>query len=154
MQVYKSAFLSVSSFHLRYIPPSYNQEVMYGRGQSGKLWVYEDISTTDFPGEPFQSWKKNIKWTDWQTPTGRGKGNICLSNLYSLKMFFVLPASFSFTGDRALTKLTNLLTNYLISWDRVSALVGPVTLRKMYWPHFECFLKVRFSSWRSHQSSV
>lgn len=140
MQVYKPPFLATSSFTSDILPLlTARRWCMAGGSQAN--WVYEDIFTTDFPGEPFQSWKKNVKWTEWQIPTDRGKGNICLPNLYLLKLFFVLQASLSFAGYRAPTKLFPL-TNYLLSKGGVSVLVGLVMLRKIC--DFQRFLKNGF----------
>lgn len=120
---------------------------MDGRGQPGRFWVYEDIFTTDFPGEPFQSWKKNIKWNDWQIPIGRGKGNICLCNLYLLAVLFVLPAPLSFTGE--------FLVNFFL-WQifflheipKCSCWLCDAEKDILTW------LLDRFSSQRSHQPSL
>lgn len=72
-QVYKPASLTAPSFisDLLPLPIPMKWCITEGR-QAGRLWAYEGIFTTDFPGEPFRSWK-NSKWTDWQIPTGRDK---------------------------------------------------------------------------------
>lgn len=114
-------------------------EVADYREKSSKHWVYEDMFPTDCPGEPFQSWKENVKWTDSQIPVDGCESNICLSNLCSLKQCFVFRGiSHVFrmwsSHKKELSAYATFWQVYFLSWVWIKVSLPLITVAKIYWP--------------------